>query len=389
LTRNPTRRLAQIYHEYPHAFWMVVVVNFIDRLGASLLLPFFALYMTKRFSASMETTGSLFFVWTAASFLGSFPSGALTDRMGRKAMIVIGLVATSLANLALGFAKRTQGYGILRVAFNLSAALGPAIGGFIATRSYLGLFIADAAISLAAAALVFLLVPETKPQPQPGNAEESTTESFGGYLRVLKDKAFVLFTVLSTLAWLVYINLTTTLGVFLQRAHGVTEKGYGGLLSLNAALVVLLQFPLTRRLEKRPPMGMLALGVTLIGAGFALYGWGSGYLYFILAVTIITLGEMIALPISNALVVKYSPESMRGRYSFIYSISWGIAYAAGPYLAGVVMDNFDPRWLWWGCGVLAALAAMGFVGMQIRQPKTAAAAKTAPEPLENHQIESL
>jgi len=80
---------------------MVVVVNFIDRLGTSLLLPFFALYMTKRFSVGMETAGALFAVWTASSFLGSFPGGALTDRLGRKGMIIIGLVATSLTHLAL------------------------------------------------------------------------------------------------------------------------------------------------------------------------------------------------------------------------------------------------------------------------------------------------
>jgi len=403
LIRKQMKRLVEIYHEYPRAFWMVVVVNFIERLGTSLLLPFFALYMTKRFNVDMETVGGLFAIWTTSSFIGSFPGGALTDRLGRKGMIIVGLVATSLSHLALGLVntltlffvfgfvagiftdvaspayqaivadllpepKRPQGYGIIRVAFNLSAALGPAIGGFIAARSYLVLFIVGAVVSLIAAILVFILVPETKPQLQPGSEEETTAESFGGYLRIFRNKPFILFTALSTLAWLAYINMSTTLGVYLQKAHGLPETGYGWLLSLNAALVVLFQFPITRRLERRPPMAMMAAGAILIGAGFAMYGFVSATFLFFAAIIVITLGEMVMLPISNTLVVNFAPENMRGRYSFIYSISWGLAYAVGPYLAGVVMDNFDARWLWYVCGMLCVAAMTGFLGMRSLRP---------------------
>lgn len=72
------------------------------------------------------------------------------------------------------------------------------------------------------------------------------------------------------------------------------------------------------------------------------------------------------LPVSNALVVKFAPEDMRGRYSFMYSISWGIAYAAGPYLAGLIMDNENPAWLWFACGILCLAAALGFVILHSR-----------------------
>lgn len=395
------QRIIGIYHDYPRAFWMVVVVNFIDRLGTSLLLPFFALYMTKRFNVGMETAGALFAVWTASSFIGSFPGGALTDRLGRKGMIMLGLVATGLSHLALGMAntltlffifgfvagiftdiaspayqavvadllpekKRPQGYGIIRVAFNLSAAFGPAIGGFIATRSYLALFSIGAVVSLVAGVVVFFMLPETKPQTQSGTKEETTAESFSGYLRVLKDSRFILFSIISTLAWLAYINMSTTLGVFLRNAHNIPETGYGWLLSLNAAMVVLFQLPITRRIERRSPMPMMAAGAALLGIGFGMYGFFSTYDAFLLAMVVITVGEMIALPISNALVVKFAPEDMRGRYSFMYSVSWGIAYAAGPYLAGLILDKFNPNWLWYACGILGGLAALGFLGMHGR-----------------------
>jgi MFS family permease len=399
------QRLVKIYHEYPRAFWIVVVVNFIDRLGTSLLLPFFAFYMTKRFGVGMETVGALFAVWTSSSFIGSFPGGVLADRLGRKGMIILGLVATALAHLALGLVntltlffifgfiagiftdiaspayqaivadllseqKRPQGYGIVRVAINLSAALGPAIGGFIATRSYLLLFTIGAAISLVAAIVVFFIVRETSPQTRPDTEQETTAESFAGYLRILRDTPFMVFTAISVIAWLAYVNLTTTLGVFLRNAHGIPETGYGWLLSLNAALVVLFQFPITRRIEKQPPMALMAIGAALLGIGFAMYGFFSTYTLFVAAILVITLGEMIMMPVSNALVVKFAPEDMRGRYSFMYSISWGIAFAAGPYLAGLIMDNGNPNWLWYICGILGIAAALGFVILQDRFRRT-------------------
>jgi MFS family permease len=393
-------RILQLYHDYPPAFWMIVVVNFIERLGTSLLLPFFALYATRRFQVSMTDVGLLFTVWSASSFIGSFPGGALTDRLGRKGMIIVGLVATSLSHVALGFSttwtlffifafvagiftdvaspayqavvadllpeqKRAQGFGILRVAFNLAAAVGPALGGFIASRSYLALFLAAAVVSLVAATVVFFFVPETMPAVQPGT-EETTAESFTGYLGVLRDARFLAFTAVSLLAWLVYNNMSTTLGVYLRDAHGVQASGYGWLLSLNAALVVLFQFPLTRRLGKRPPMALMAVGAVLLGAGFLAYGVVATYPLFLLGMAVITLGEMIMLPVSTALVVNLAPGHMRGRYSFIYNLSWGVAYAAGPLLAGLVLDHLDPRWLWYACGLLGAAAAAGFLILNAR-----------------------
>jgi MFS family permease len=397
-------RLKKTSLEYPRSFWIVVLVNFIDRLGGSLLFPFFSLYVTKRFNVTMTEVGGLFAIWSVSSFIGSFPGGALTDRLGRKGMIIFSLIATSLSSVALGFVpsftiflivgfvsgvftdlggpayqavvadllpeeKRAQGYGIIRVAFNLSAAIGPVIGGFIASRSYLALFITDAVFSLIAAGVVLFAVPETKPEAREGEKEETTAESFGGYLRVLRDAPFMVFTIISALAWLVYMNMNTTLGVYLRSVHGIPESGYGWILSLNAIMVVLFQFPITRRIERRPPMLIMALGAFLLAAGFIMYGFFSAFSMFLLAMAIITVGEMVMIPVSNALTARFAPEQMRGRYSFVYGISWGIAFAAGPYLAGLIMDNINPNWLWYACGILGIAATMGFLVLHKSMPK--------------------
>src|SRR4030095_7026234 len=112
--------------------------------------------------------------------------------------------------------KRTSGFGIRRVAFNLAVVIGPVIGGFIATRSYLALFVIDAIVSAIVALMVFLLIPETKPAAPEGTIPESTAQTFTGYLQVLRDGKFIAFPFVCLLTWLVYMNMNTTLGVFLR-----------------------------------------------------------------------------------------------------------------------------------------------------------------------------
>lgn len=403
--QNRLDKIRDIYNEYPRIFWNLIVITFIDRVGGAMLFPFFALYLTKKFEIGMTQVGILFAAFSVSSFVGSMLGGALTDRFGRKGIIIFGLIASSMSTLAMGLVnvfeaffmiaifvgvltdtagparqamiadilpeeKRAQGYGIFRVAFNLSVVIGPAIGGLLAARSYLALFITDAVISLITAALVIRFIPETKPESSPEEIEKGMAGSFKGYLHVLRDGMFMLFLGASILMVLTYMNMNTTLGVFLRDVHGIPEAGYGWLLSLNAAMVVLLQFPITRRIENQKPLVMMAAGTFLYAIGFAMYGFVSIYSLFVLAMVIITIGEMIVAPMGQALVAKFAPEEMRGRYMAVFGISWGIPFAIGPYLAGLILDNYDPRWLWYIAGVIGLLAAFGFLALQRRtEPK--------------------
>jgi MFS family permease len=399
------QQLDGIYREYPRPFWTLVGVTFIDRLGGFLLFPFFALYITSRFGVGMTQVGVLFALFSVSSFVGSMLGGALTDRIGRKAMLIFSLLTTSLSSVIMGLVdslqvfyvlalvvgvvtetggpahqamvadllpeeKRAQGYGIIRVAFNVSAALGPAIGGFLAARSYLLLFITDAVISLITAAIVYTSLPETKPEARPGAPVESMAGTFRGYFTVLRDRLFMLFIGACMLMGLVYMNMNTTLGVYLRDTHAVPEAGYGLLLSLNAVMVVLLQFPITRRIEDKPPMLMMALGMALYAIGFAMYGFVSAYVLFMAAMAIITVGEMLVAPVSQAVTASMAPEDMRGRYMAVFGFSWSIPFIVGPLMAGAIMDNLDPRWLWYAAGLIGILATAAFAQLH-RQARPA------------------
>jgi MFS family permease len=247
------------------------------------------------------------------------------------------------------------------VVFNLAVIIAPAVAGLLIAKSYVLLFIVDAVISLLAASIVFLFLPETKPAAHPDAQPETMKQTFAGYGKVFRDIPFVAFLVMSVMTALIYINFNSTLGVYLRDVHGIPEIGYGYLISLNAVIVVALQFWVARRLERYKPMLMVALGTALYGIGFAMYGFTSTYIMFALAMIVITVGEMVVSPFQQSLVASFAPEEMRGRYMAVYGLSWGIAFAIGPFFAGLLLDGPDPNLLWVACGVLGVITVLGYI----------------------------
>jgi MFS family permease len=349
----------------------------------------------------MTEVGILFGLFSISSIVGSFIGGALTDRIGRRTMLIFGLLASSFSTLAMGFVdsldvfyvlalvsgiftdvagpahqamvadllpenKRAEGFGIMRVGFNLAVTIGPAIGGFLAAQSYTLLFITDAVISTITAFIVFTFLKETKPKLEPGKQQESIARTFRGYFAVVRDTTFMLFLGASVLMVLVYMNMNTTLGVYLRDVHNVPAAGYGALLSINALMVVVLQFPITRAIRDKTPLVMMAFGAGLYAIGFAMYGFVTGYAAFVFAMVIITFGEMVVSPVAQSLTAAFAPEDMRGRYMAVFGFSWGLPFMVGPLLAGLVLDNLNPNFLWYAAGIIGVLATLGFLYLQRR-----------------------
>ncbi len=400
------KKLNSIYLEYPRVFWIIMLGMFIDNLGGALIFPFFGLYITSRYNVGMTEVGVLFSILAISSLIGSLLGGALTDKFGRKVMIISGLVISAASTLLLAFApslefvylaglvvglfgnmagpahqaiiadvlpeeKRVDGFGVLRVIANLAVAIGPAIGGFLAARSYTALFISDVILSSLTAVFILIFVPETKPQLAADasghfSPEESLGQTLVGYFKVLKDSVFMVFILGSIFTALAYMQMNTTLPVFLRDVHGLPESGYGILLSLNASMVVVLQFAITRRIKGYAPMKIMTWGMIIYALGFSMYGYVSAYWLFILAMVIITLAEMLVSPTGQAVVAKLSPTNMRGRYMAAFGFSWTIPSAIGPLLAGVVMDNYNPNWVWYGAGIIMLISAGIFALLQVK-----------------------
>jgi MFS family permease len=253
--------------------------------------------------------------------------------------------------------KRTDGFGILRVAVNLAVTIGPAIGGVLAGVSYLLLFIIDCVVSIAAAGIVYLALPETKPENPEGSIELSVMESLGGYWDVFKDRLFTNFIVLAFFTAVVYFQVTSTLSVYLNSHYGTSPQAFGYILSLNAVLVVLFQFLVTIQVKKHRPLWMMALGNVLYAVGISMYGFVKAYPLFLLAMVVFTFGEMVIAPVVQTLVANIAPLDMRGRYMAAFQLGYSAASAVGPLAAGVVMDNFNPHWVWYAGGIICCLVA--------------------------------
>lgn len=399
-------KLKTLSQEYSRTFWLIILARFIDQLGGMLIFPFFGLYITSKYSVGMTEVGVLFTIFAVTSVFGSLVGGALTDKFGRKIIIIFGLVVSAGSSLMLAFAptlnfiyfagsivglfgniagpahqamiadvlpedKRADGFGILRVAANLAVVLGPAIGGLLAAKGYTLLFIIDVITSFITAVIIFIFVPETKPIAKPGTSEgqgqeETFLETLAGYFKVAKDRVYMVFILGSLLMALAYMQMNTSLPVFLRDVHGIPDRGYGLLLSLNAGMVVLFQFWITRRVKRFAPLKIMAWGMVIYALGFSMYGYVSTFWLFITAMVIITVAEMLVTPTGQAIVAKLSPEDMRGRYMAVFGFSWTIPMAIGPLAAGLIMDNYNPNWVWYACGIILLLSASTFAGLHLK-----------------------
>ncbi len=386
-------RIRQIYHEFPQRFWLVVLVMFIDRLGHNILWPFFTLYITQKFDVGMTQAGLVLGTFSAFGLIGNMIGGGLTDKFGRKSIILVGLIFSALSTLSLGLAKefsmliplavgigllsrisgpahnamvadilpkekRQEGFGIMRVVGNMTWVIGPVIGGLIASRSYFALFVIDAVISCLVAFLFFIVIPETKPDT--GQEPESMFKTFTGYGSVFKDLPFVAFLVVSMLMLLVYQQMYNSLSVFLRDTHGMPTQVFGLLMIASPIVVILFQFSTTQLVKTRPPFLMMALGTFFYMIGFGMFGFVAVTWLFALALVIITIGEMIIMPISSALAANFAPEDKRGRYMAVFGVSWGLPSIIGPSAAGLILDNFNPFLLWYVAAGISAVAIGGF-----------------------------
>ena len=393
--------LKKIYKEYPPKFWVLVGVYFIDRVGGSLIYPFLSLYITGKFGVGMTQVGVMLAIHSLSAFIGNLLGGALTDRFGRKSMLIVGLISSASVSLSMGLVqdwkifyllvsltgflshigdpaasammadilpieKRTDGYGVLRVAVNLAVTIGPAIGGLMAGVSYLLLFVMDCVVSGIAALIVFLSLPETKPEIPEGELQASTLQTIQGYGIVFKDRLLLVIIILTMFTAIVYLQINSSLSVYLRDLHGISAQQFGYILSLNAIMVVVMQFSITKQVKKFQPLWMMALGNVLYAGGFAMYGFVSGYPAFLFAMVIVTLGEMVIAPVIQTVVAFIAPHDMRGRYMAAFQVGRQSAAAIGPLIAGVILDRYNPHWLWYGGGLICVAVAAGYLVLNKR-----------------------
>lgn len=399
--------LKKLYHQFPSKFWIIVLTFFIDSIGATLLFPFFSLYITEKFNVGMTQAGMVLAMFSIFGVIGNVIGGALTDRFGRRKLILFGLIFSAFSTLTLsrvnslaalfplaaliGFLsdisgpahqammadildekQRQEGFGIMRVVRNLSWIIGPSIGGFLANRSFTLLFILDAVVSCIVAFIFYYAIPETKQQTvelTENKNKETIWQTLSGYSIVMKDFAFIAFIIATILMSAVYQQMYNSLSVFLRDNHNVNPQGYGFLMTTSAITVILFQLWVSRNIKHRPPFLIMAIGTIFYMLGFSMFGFVSVYWLFMSAIVVITIGEMLIMPTSQTLAANFAPAEMRGRYMAIFGMTWLLPSTFAPMLAGLILDNLNPNLLWYIGGILCAIAVLAFYFLHTRLGK--------------------
>ncbi|MFC7643661.1 MDR family MFS transporter [Streptosporangium lutulentum] len=362
----------------------------VNRVGM-MIEPFIGVYLTQARGMSYAAAGVVMAVFGVGSLLSQILAGWLADRFGRRITLTGGMVATAATMVALGYSTslpaivvsmfvlgmtidayrpasnalvadlvpphdRPRAYGLLFWALNLGFAVAMVTGGWLAQAGYGWMFGINAATAVAFGLLVWRAVPETLPARNgSGAAGGSGGRALGGFAEVLKDRLMVVFTLITVLSTLVYVQAFTTLPLAMTHERFSTGD-YGVIMAVNGILIVLLQ-PLTGDwLGRRDPSTVLAIGMAIIGAGFALTAFVSDIAGYATTVVVWTLGEIVTAGVAGAIVAALAPVHLRGRYSGLYGLAWSCGTMLAPLL-GTRLLEVSPVVLWLVVGALNLVAA--------------------------------
>lgn len=374
----------------PRAFWLLFAAAVIDRLGGFgiVYLSIWLAGPEAPLGVTVAAAGLAISLFSLGGIVGGPVGGALADRIGRKPVLVGGLLSTAAAFLllaqmqtlptiaaatllvgvcsALGRpamtaaiadvvpeAHRRRAFGLHYWAINLGFAFSAALAGALARLGPTLVFGLDALTSVAAALLLLLAMRDV---PRDGAVAERP--GFGALLSgPAKDGVMLLMVLVGFVNAMMFHQASVVLASEM-RADGLDGQ-YGPLLAINGVLIVLLQPTLTQVTERVRSSWVLALGCLLVGGGFFLTAFADTALGHALAISVWTLGEILLASTMPTVINRLAPESMRASYQGLYGLSWSVS-AFAPALGALTVQHGGASVLWSTC------LALGLAGAAIQ-----------------------
>ena len=388
------------FEQYPRQYRLMFWGMMLSTLGSSMIWPFLMIYVSEKLSLPLAAVATLLTINSIAALISSFLAGPLVDRFGRKWMMVISLLLNGIAYIFLSQAEslpsfailmtitglanplyrigadamladlipekeRIEAFALLRLSNNVGIAIGPAIGGFIASASYAYAFYMAAFGMTAYSLLLAFFAVETLPKVNLiGEEVEKVKEKFGGYLDILKDKKFVLFAVAFTMVVVCAAFMWTLMPVYAKQNFGVPENQYGFIPTTNAIMVVTLQLTITNWSRKLQPLLAMAIGGAFYTLAVGSVALGTGFWWFWASMVVMTIGELILVPTSSTYVANMAPANKRGRYMSIYGLSWSISTGIGSLIGGTLNDVIGPQAIWYGGAIIGFFGVLTFLFMK-------------------------
>ncbi len=383
--------------QFDKNLWILSAGWFVSAVGFAVSIPFIAIYFHAVLGLSMSEIGIFFGAMAIVRSAFQLVGGEISDRIGRHSLLIYSQIFRAIAFLLLAlsiyrewgfwpvalallinsifgaifqpvanamvsdilpYEKRLDGYAITRSAGNLGWAVGPAIGGFLAGHSYGLLFVISSVVTLISG-LVFLFFLRA-----PAAAAAQDRFKLSDLLAIRSDPNLMRHSILIFALYLVVAQLIAPFSVYAVEMVKITEHQLGLLYTLNGLIVVLLQIPVTKLLARYRLTVQLAMGAFVYAIGYGILGVLTGFEFFVLAIMIVTMGEIFMSPPSLALTSRLAPEGRMGRYMGIFGFFVASGWSFGPLYGGVILDHFGSNApLAWA--LIASLAILSGVGYML------------------------
>ncbi len=386
---------------------------FINSLGFGAVVPFMTVYFHTIRGVSM-THISLFFLAAAiCRTVSQSIGGFLSDRIGRKGLMVWSQLSRSLIFLFAGLAiradlgiwvlagillsqylissffqpvasamiadilpakKRPNGYALMRMAGNIGWGAGPAIGGFLFDVSYDSLFFFTAVAFFISGLFVVIKVKETTDstlrQTAPETSERGRPRYFGATMAAAfkQDRVFLFFCIVTLFLFLTWGQFISTLSVYMSKDIGLSSSQIGWLYTFNSLLVIIFQLIITHTTRKKNHFVLMMIGALLFALSYSFMGWMSSFIMMMIVMVFITFGEMFAGPTGNAIASNMARRGQFGRYQGIYSSISTLGWSLGPFIGGILMDLIPNMKIFWL--TVSSFGLLAFLGYFILYIKT-------------------
>lgn len=388
---NPWRGLGAL----PKKIWIHFAATLVNRMG-SMAIPFLVLYLTKDVGFTAGRAGLMLGLYGAGSLVVSPFLGRLADRLGHVRVMKASLLSSGLVMLAYPLAHSLRGivivtialavtseafrpaslsvltdlvppeqrkaaFAVNRLAINLGMSVGPAVGGYLAEVSFPAIFRVDGATSLLAFAVLamtgFAVTEHATSAAASGSVPRRSRPAY-------TDVGLWVFLAACVPIAAVFFQHEGALPLDVVRDLGLPASFFGWMFTINTVLIVLFEVRLNLQTSHWPHRRSLFVGGLFIAAGFGAMAFARTGLAIAGTVVIWTIGEMITLPSMSNVVAELAPADRRGEYMGLYSMSWGLAFAIGPWLGTVVLERWGRTTLWGGAFVVAAAAAIAMGRMR-------------------------
>lgn len=384
-------RLQAYFRNYHPIVHSILFGTMMARVASSMSMPFLALYLSRQLDLSPTLIGITIGLGMFCEMIGGFIGGTLSDRFGRKKIMMSALylwtavftcyafatelwmfiALTALQGLCRAFYEPVgqamlsdmttpeQRYRVfsLRYTFNnFGWGVGPLIGAALGMSAGTSAFLLTGAVFLGFAVLMQVLLTRFEVVQAEGERKEVVTFRKALWT-VWGDKALLLFILGSIMGTLCYSQITTNLAqhVGFQFEAGVTL--YGILLTTNAVLIVLLQMPLSAWAERRTPLQNIWIGNLLYAFGFLGFAVADGWTMMIIAMVIFTLGEVLCFPAGSVLLDRLAPEGMRGAYFGTQNFKY-LGTSIGPSLGAIALSGSGAQTLFVIVAVVAQIGTL-------------------------------